>query len=348
MASRGESRAAGGRLAGPVSSVGRLESRGVPRPRVVEIQRSRLLAAAIRAVDEIGYADTTIAQITGRARVSRRTFYELFDNREDCLAAALDDVADLLAGELAAVNLAGLPWRERVRAGLWVILRFLDREPVLARVCVVHAIAGGPVILARREAVRARLVAIVDEGRSQEGDCATDCTELTAEGLVGAALAVIYGRLARGNREPLAGLLGELMSVIVLPYQGAAAARREQRRPAPPVSSSDPPPRSMYDGRAAEDPLAGLPMRLTYRTARVLEGIAGNAGLSNRQVADCAGIADQGQVSKLLARLQRLGLLANHGNGHIKGEPNAWQLTARGQLVTQSIRRHTPSKQQAA
>jgi DNA-binding IclR family transcriptional regulator len=90
-------------------------------------------------------------------------------------------------------------------------------------------------------------------------------------------------------------------------------------------------------------------MRLTYRTARVLDCVSRHAGASNRQVADYAGIADQGQVSKLLARLERLGLLANHGQGHLqKGEPNAWQLTLKGQLVAQHIRLHTSSRSQAA
>jgi AcrR family transcriptional regulator len=326
---------------------GRLQSSGIPRSRVVEIQRSRLLAAAIRAVDELGYAETTVAQITGRARISRRTFYELFENREDCLAAILEDVAALLEQELAAMDLARLPWRERVRTGLWTILCFFDREPILARVCVVHALGGGPGILVRREAVIGRLVSVVDEGRSQ-GGCATDCTVLTAEGVVGAALAVVYGRLAHGGGEPVAGLLGELTSLVVLPYQGAAAARREQRRPIPAVSAHDAADGSAAAGRTAGDPLAGLPMRWTYRTVRVLEGVGRHAGASNRQVADYAGIADQGQISKLLARLERLGLLANRGQGHLqKGEPNAWQLTARGQLVAQNIRMYAPPKPQA-
>ena len=63
-------------------------------------------------------------------------------------------------------------------------------------------------------------------------------------------------------------------------------------------------------------------------------------GPSNREVADRAGIQDPGQVSKLLARLERLGLLANTGGGHVKGEPNAWALTPRGSGVAQSIRAH--------
>src|ERR1700691_406433 len=53
---------------------------------VAEIQRSRLLAVAVRAIEELGYTRATVAHITRRARVSRRTFYELFANREECLA----------------------------------------------------------------------------------------------------------------------------------------------------------------------------------------------------------------------------------------------------------------------
>ena len=59
--------------------------------RFAGIQRSRLLSAAVRAVDELGYSDTSVGDITSRARVSRRTFYEQFPDREACLAAALED-----------------------------------------------------------------------------------------------------------------------------------------------------------------------------------------------------------------------------------------------------------------
>ena len=64
-------------------------------------------------------------------------------------------------------------------------------------------------------------------------------------------------------------------------------------------------------------------MRLTYRTARVIEGVAERPGASNRVIAERAGIHDAGQVSKLLRRLASLGLLTNTGPGHLQGEPNA-------------------------
>ena len=96
-----------------------------PRGQVSEMQRARLLGAAVVAVDELGWSRTSVAHITGRARVSRRTFYDLFANREDCLLAVLEDTVELIAAELADANLDALSWRERVRTGLWTILSFL-------------------------------------------------------------------------------------------------------------------------------------------------------------------------------------------------------------------------------
>jgi AcrR family transcriptional regulator/DNA-binding MarR family transcriptional regulator len=313
---------------------------------LIEIQRSRLLVAAARTVEELGYAGATVAHITRRARVSRRTFYELFANREECLLAVVEDILGQIRGELEAADLNGLAWRERVHAGLWVILSFLDREPALARMCVVQSLRGGPVVLARREEVLKALAGVIDKGRFESAR-GRECTPLTAEGLVGAASAIVYARLLNGDRRPLAGLLGELMGMIALPYLGPAAARREQVRPAP-GSRLARPRKPVSHTRIGSDPLAGLPMRMTYRTVRVFEVIAEHPGANNRQIADYAEIVDQGQVSKLLARLERLGLLSNGSDGHSRGEPNAWTLTDRGEQVAHSIRVHAPAQREVA
>jgi AcrR family transcriptional regulator len=308
-----------------------------PRGRIAELQRARLLAGAVLAMEELGWSATTVAHITARARVSRRTFYDLFENREDCLLAVLKDVAQRIEGEISRAKLDGLGWVDRVRGGLSAILSFFDREPVLARVCMVQALQGGPGILVWREDILTRLAGLLDEGRTESAR-SRECTELTAEGLVGAACAIVHARLLIDKRqEPLTGLLGELMSLIVLPYQGPAGARRERTR-----SLSSP---AKTPGRRAEngdaqmvlDPLRDIPMRLTYRTARVLDGVACTPGASNRLVADHAGITDQGQVSKLLSRLERLGLLVNTGEGQSRGEPNAWSLTATGQRIANTL-----------
>ena len=87
------------------------------------------------------------------------------------------------------------------------------------------------------------------------------------------------------------------------------------------------------------EPAAGLPVRLTYRTTRVLEVIGAQSGLSNSQVAERAGISDQGQISKLLARLSRLGLIENTGAGKAGGAANSWRLTRKGKELDRKITR---------
>jgi chromosome segregation and condensation protein ScpB len=119
------------------------------------------------------------------------------------------------------------------------------------------------------------------------------------------------------------------MSMIVLPYLGQAAARRELARPVPKPRTQP--------GQARPDPLRDLNMRLTYRTVRVLSAIAAHPGASNRQIADTAGVGDQGQISKLLSRLANLGLIENTGPGHAHGEPNAWTLTPKGSEIQAAI-----------
>jgi hypothetical protein len=69
----------------------------------------------------------------------------------------------------------------------------------------------------------------------------------------------------------------------------------------------------------------------------VLAAAAEHPGASNRFIGEQADVYDQGQISKLLARLERIGLLANTGEGHAKGESNAWSLTILGERVTEHL-----------
>ena len=71
-------------------------------------------------------------------------------------------------------------------------------------------------------------------------------------------------------------------------------------------------------------------MRMTYRTALVLEAIAQAPGISNLGVARHAQVNDQGQISKMLSRLERNGLVQNTGRGQTQGAPNEWRLTPAG------------------
>jgi AcrR family transcriptional regulator/DNA-binding MarR family transcriptional regulator len=304
---------------------------------VADIQRARMVAAMAEVVRERGVGQATVAHVVARSGVSRRTFYELFADRDDCFRAALE-LAVARAGErVVPVYRATEGWRGQMRAGLAALLEFVEDEPDLSALCVVDALGAGPRALEDRARVVAVLIDAVDAGRVHARGSLRP-TRVTAEGVVGALLAVLHARLVEGDfddapsraRPPLRSLLGALMATVVLPYLGPAAAAREAAKPAPARSGST---------HSFGDPLRDLEMRLTYRTVRVLLAIAANPGASNRRVADIAEVADQGQISKLLTRLEHLGLIVNACRTPARGEPNAWSLTPRGEEVEHAINR---------
>jgi AcrR family transcriptional regulator len=313
-----------------------LRARGgqqLSRRQVSEIQRSRMLSAAVDTVNDVGYARMTVAHVISRARVSRKTFYDVFADREDCFLAAYEQAVARARMRAAEAYARKDGWREGVRAALGRLLMFMDEEPGLAKLCIVEALGAGEKVLDRRAELVEEMAGVIDQGRHLS-DSAHEPAFVTAEGIVGGVLAVLHTRLLDESDEPLTDLLGPLMSMIVLPYLGARAASREFARPAVEVARE----RQTRTRTPMADPLEGLNMRLTYRTVRVLMLIAEHPGASNREIAEGSGIIDQGQISKLLNRLARLELVENHGAGQANGVANAWQLTARGAELERATR----------
>ena len=314
---------------------------GDKRRHVADVQRARIVAAMSQACGELGAANVTVADVVERAGVSRRTFYELFEDCESCLLRALDD-ATARAGErvIAAHDDPSAPWRERIRASLTALLRYLEEEPTMGRLLIVESHAAGRGASERSERVLTHVIAAVDAGRVEaKGNVSPP--PLSAEGVVGAVLFVIHRRLVACPRTgeakgaPLVELVNPLMSMIVLPYLGAAASRAELGRT---VVAPQP------VGKPRRDALTQLDIRLTYRTMRVLAAIGALGGRgsypSNKEVGRAAGAADPGQISKLLTRLQRIGLIENRQAG-VKGSPNAWTLTRKGAEVERAIAAHS-------
>jgi AcrR family transcriptional regulator len=337
---RPESEASGGPRSAAAAHVPRAAAaeEGNARTGVPELQRARILAALVEVARERGAAGITVARIVTRSGVSRRTFYEQFEDRNACFLAAFEEAIARATARVAPAAQDGGSWRERMRRGLLALLEFLDDEPEMGALCVVDALGAGSVALARRAQVLAALIDAVDGGR-REARAGLHPTRISAEGVVGGVLSVLYTRLAEPEPEPEPGqgptvaLLNPLMATLVLPYLGHEVAAQEAARAAPAPRRRTP--------RTPSNPLEGLQMRLTYRTVRVLMAIADVPQASNRRVADTAGVQDQGQISKLLTRLEHLGLIQNTGSGQSRGEPNAWQLTAKGHDVELAIRQQT-------
>jgi AcrR family transcriptional regulator len=303
------------------------------REQLASIQRKRILAGMFAAVAERGAAGTSVADVVARSGVSRRTFYEAFADREDCLAAALREALAAAAERVLPAYRAPTRWHERIRAGLRELLCFLEEQPAAARLLLVESLGAGAEALALRTHVTARLVEAVEEGR-ELGRGGAELPALTGEGAVGGVVSILQRTIATPGHPPLIDLLNPLMAMLTLPYLGPAAARRELDRPVPPPVRA---PQAL-----APNAFKDAGVRLTYRTIRVLLAVADHPGASNRLLGQAAEIADQGQISKLLKRLQTHGLIENGGAGHSKGAPNAWRLTELGSQISRGIPR-TPA-----
>jgi AcrR family transcriptional regulator len=303
------------------------------RGHVSEIQRTRLLAAAVEAIGEMGYARMTVEQVITRARVSRKTFYDAFADREDCFLAAFEQTHSQAWRAASEACAPEARWRERVRSGLGRLLMLIEEEPGLARLWIVEALGAGDRVLERRAEALNQFADVIRQGGAAAKDERRP-SEVTALGVVGGVFAVLHTRLLMGADRPPTDLLNGLMSMIVLPYLGQRAARRELNRPPLEI----PTPQARSPKSSGNDLLDGLNMRLTYRTVRVLTVIAAHPGSSNRVVAEEAGVLDEGQMSKLLNRLARLNLIENHGAGQAKGLANAWRLTSRGAQLERASR----------
>jgi AcrR family transcriptional regulator len=309
---------------------------------VSQTQRARMLSSAVHVIAEGGYGQMSVARISAGAGVSRRTFYDCFADREDCFLAVFDQAVERAREAIVAGAAGQRSWSGQVRAGLLGLLEFLDFEAGARELLVVDAPKAGPRVQRRRGEVIAELSrALHSTGSATKPGRVLP--ELTGEGVVGAVLGVIHTRLSTEHPGSMLDLLNPLMGVITLPYLGAAAAQRELTRPVPKPS------RARLTHRPASavhrgNPLESFPMRVTHRTLLVLHVIAAHPGASNRTIAVHAGVSDQGQISKLLARLQNLGLIVNSSPVQPSGEPNQWQLTPRGQQLQEATQTPTTTQ----
>jgi AcrR family transcriptional regulator len=113
-------------------------------------QRAKLLDAMVRVVAEKGYEAATVADAVKLARVSRGTFYELFESKEACLAAAYRLGLEVLAARVSESVRDASDWREELRLGLRAYLRTFDEEPLFARV---YLLEWAPVRTEREAAI---------------------------------------------------------------------------------------------------------------------------------------------------------------------------------------------------
>ncbi len=210
---------------------------GLPREAVAASQRTRILEATIEVVASRGYPETRVVDVIGAAGVSRKTFYELFDDREQCFLGAYDaSVGVLLHATRLGYENAGEAWADRIRLGTGALLNQLASNPAAAKACIVEVLAAGPAALARRDAAMRQFTEFIDGGRAESS---IELPGITALALVGGIYELLYSEILHGATAQLPSRLPEIVYWITQPFLGSEAAAEHRERTRDMISNGE-------------------------------------------------------------------------------------------------------------
>jgi AcrR family transcriptional regulator len=196
------------------------------REQVRASQRARMLHAMVEAVAEKGYLSTSVADVIARAHASRETFYEHFENKQDCFLAAYDEAVRQLTESMQGALLADDPPAVRFERALERYLNAMASEPGLARTFMIEVYAPGPDAWKRRAQVLDRFGDVVfDQIRAEPAIARLPDPRFAVRALVGAISAMVTGLVAEGDYDALPALKAPIMQLLGALWHGGSAAR---------------------------------------------------------------------------------------------------------------------------
>ncbi len=198
---------------------------GLTRAQVFRNQRMRLVEAMLQMLARRSYAEISIGNLAEQAGVSRSTFYEQFEDKEECFLVTYDLAARWFCERVERAMGARGEWPARVHAGVVEALRLLAGNRSLARLFAVDVLHAGPTARERQRACLARLAEALRVGRADRVDLPAELEEM----LLGGALATIARYVDSDRIEQLPDATTELLQYLLIPYLGPGETQRIAR-----------------------------------------------------------------------------------------------------------------------
>jgi AcrR family transcriptional regulator len=178
-------------------------------------QRGRLICAIADSVSANGYPATSVADIIALAGVSRRTFYEHFEDKEACFLAAYDSGAEAIH-EAMLDAVGGLEsWEEILDSVLTTWLEFLQADIAFTRAYMIEFWAAGEAARERwknRRDRTASLLKALHERVREEDPTVVPASDTLIAAAVGGVNRVLISHVLESNSEPLTSLKPELVT----------------------------------------------------------------------------------------------------------------------------------------
>ncbi|MBX7452195.1 TetR/AcrR family transcriptional regulator [Mycolicibacterium sp. 3033] len=173
------------------------------RAEVAAHQKQRLFKALAAVMSINGFANTTVDDVIKEAKVSRATFYEHFDSKQDLFMSGYGRAQRHMIASIRALPVSGTPM-ERFGVMLDRYLGFIALDPVTARLYLLEVYAAGPDAMRRRVELQQEFVA----GVAQIFDARDEAQTFACQALVAAVSTLVTNALARGDdvtalREPI-------------------------------------------------------------------------------------------------------------------------------------------------
>ncbi len=158
-------------------------------------QLERLVAATITTANRDGYAGSTVAAVIEEAGVSRPTFYDYFEDRDDGFVATVLDVRGRLLADVRRALEEEEP-QDALAGALRANVEFASSNPAAARFLMKESLAGGPGALDARDAGIGEIAKAVEKAlKSLPGD--QRAPDLPAAAVIGAVQRLLASRLRR-------------------------------------------------------------------------------------------------------------------------------------------------------
>ena len=198
-----------------------------PEVTVPEWQRARMLDGMARAVSEKGYANVTVADVVGHAGVSRRTFYEQFEDKEDCFLAAFQTGVEFLSSEIVdgfSELSEDAGWHELLEAGIDAYIGVLAGDGDFARAFVIDVNGAGPRAIELRRHAQERFIELfrgLSERAVDEDEALGPVPDLFLCALVGGISELVQRRILSDGAEGLPELAPGLVQLAAAVIKGA-------------------------------------------------------------------------------------------------------------------------------
>jgi AcrR family transcriptional regulator len=270
----------------------------MPPEEVARHQRARLEGAMVEAVARHGYAGTTLRELVALAGVSKSTFYEHFESKQDCFFATFEEIVDIASRRVGEAYRVEGDIRDRVIAGLTEFFKIAVEEPAAANLVTVESLTLGTAGVAPRERGWQKFERMI-QGTFDSSPSKVKVQPITVRAIVAGIRGTVYRHLRSGQREELPGHVEE-MTDWTLSYQRrdsavVGKARRAAEEPLPAEDSDvsdgalswDEPP----DSRRSRAALTQRE-RITRAAARVVYD-DGYEALSVPAISGAAGVSNQ-------------------------------------------------------